>query len=155
MASEIQYQIYKDIYDQEQHRQEELINRGKIYHIICAFFLGGSAFKLQASQVTGFMGWIYLAGVLAFVLSFLLILLSLGIYQQERLFHPIKLIQSMGDKPPTDEDFLDDRIVDIAVAHSRNLRVNYQRAKLLRVASVLMVVGVVCVLTSLYLTSDF
>ena len=104
-------------------------------------FFAQAAFteKLTISMATG-----------AFALAFLLIVSALGIYTYEIPFDPKKdYIRKLGDLPPEDSNFLDERIVDIAVAHSRNSGKNDIRAQLLMIASWAIFTGVAAAFGSL------
>jgi len=145
MASEAQYEILRSVYQEENDRYTELINRGKIYLTICSFFLGGLAFKLNESfaSATWWAKTPYLVSAACFIASFLLIILSLGIYSHEGLCDPNEVIDNFGATPPDDDDFRDDRIADIAVATEINSAINDRRASFLSTAAYSMFSGVV------------
>ena len=145
MASEAQYEILRSVYEEENGRYSELVNRGKIYLTICSFFLGGLAFKLNESfaNATWCAKTAFLVSTACFVAGFLLIILSLGIYPHEGLCDPKDVIEKFGTTPPTDSDFRDDRLADIAVATERNSAINDRRARFLTAAAFAMFFGVV------------
>ena len=152
MASQTQYDICKAVYDEELSRCKELVNRGKIFLGICSFFIGGAAYRLVESSMgmPGWISWLFLGAIVAFAVAFLLIVLALGIYSYEGMFDPEEFVDGLGDEPVPDDEFLDDRIVDIAVACSRNTRQNDKRASLLKAALVAMFLGVMLGFTSLF-----
>ena len=125
-------------------RYAELINRGKIYLSICTFFLGGIGFKLNSdiAQSPPSTQALFLASALFFIVSFLLIILALGIYKHEATFDPELIIEEFGEEPPSDEEFLDQRIADITVSLSHNATINNKRGRFLFLASVGMLIGV-------------
>ena len=76
------------------------------------------------------------------LVSFLLSLYSAGVEDYEGVADPEKVIEKFGDTPPTDEAFLDDRIIDLAVACNRNSSVNDRKAKRLYWAGLSLLSGI-------------
>lgn len=155
MATKIQYETLKAVYDDELARNASLRNTGNVYLTICSFFLGGLAFKLDGvfRQATPLTEIAFLFAVGAFVLAFVLILRALGVYTYEGLCDPEKVLKSFDKIPPTDADFLDDRIVDIAAACSVNVKMDDKRAAFLEWASWTMLAGIVTGFVSLVMLS--
>lgn len=151
MASQLQYNIFKVAYDEELNRSSDLRNTGKIFLSICSFFLGGLAFKLNDifSRQQIFTLILFFVSLLSFLLAYILLSFALGIYSHERMFRPRSVVNKFGEHPPKDEDFLDDRIIDITVAWETNCKVNNHRAKLLRIASWAMIAGIILAFSSL------
>ena len=136
MASEIQYEVFKDIYDEESERYSQLGTRSNLYLTIITFYLGVILLKIDdilkfvvVFQVPVLL--ILLLGVL-FVVALTFTVLALGIREYEGICDPKKVIASFGPAPPSDEDFLDKRIVDLAVATNRNSAQNNRVATLLQ-----------------------
>lgn len=75
------------------------------------------------------------------LIAFLLSILAIGIYRYEMINRPKEIFETFGDDPPTNEEFFDDRIVDLTVACERNSSRNDRRAKLLFLASIFMLLG--------------
>jgi hypothetical protein len=155
MATKTQYETLKAVYDDERARYVDLRNTGKVYLTICSFFLGGLAFTLNDvfSQAPQPMKIVFLFAVGAFVLAFLLVLRGLGIYTYEGLCDPEEVVKRFGDTPPSDSDFLDDRIVDIAAACSINVKADNRRAAFLEWASWAMFAGIIFGFASLLMLS--
>lgn len=145
MVSQAQYDIYRSAFQEEEDRHVELINRSKIYLTLCTFFLGGLAFKLNESlKCADYSTKIpLLLSCLSFVVGFLCVILSMGIYQYEGVFDPQEELEKVGNNYPTDDEFREERIVDLAVATSRNCEINEKRAKHLQNASYAMLAGVI------------
>ena len=147
MATENQYKFYRALYDEENGRYGLLEARAKLYLIILTFYLGALAFKLSDVKVFftefGIPLSLALSAGLAFLCALLCCIYSILIREYEAITDPEELIASLGKQPPTDDDFFDDRIVDMAVATNRNSGQNDRAANALQVAGWLMAVGVV------------
>jgi len=76
------------------------------------------------------------------LLALLSTILAISIRSFEGICDPEDVIANFGDAPPRDADFLDDRIVDLAVATNRNASQNNQTAQYLRAAIILLFLGV-------------
>ncbi len=159
MADKTQYEVIKAAYDEELKRYSDLNDKGKFFLGICTFFIGGSALKLN-DVFSGSCWCAYWSFALAFVLftvSFLLVVSAMTLAPYETMFDPYHYIDKLGPTPPSDEEFFDDRIADIAVAYRRNVEENDKRAKRLQRASYTMFVGIVLGFASLlmvYLHGD-
>lgn len=146
MATKEQWEIFKYIYEQETARYENLNSRGKVYLSLITLYLGAVAFKadfwfLQASQ-TAISTILFTALLGSFVSALCVTVAALGIYTYEGLADPEGIIKQFGDRPPSNEDFYDDRIADATVAANRNSVTNDKRATLLTIASVLLITGI-------------
>ena len=128
MASEIQYKVFKELFDEETRRYSDLDNKGKLYVTIITFYLGAIAFKLRdVAEFTNsvpYAKWFYLAIAAMLVIALLFAILGIRVRSFEGIFDPEKIIASLGPVAPTDEEFLDDRIVDLAVSTNKNSRRN-------------------------------
>ena len=155
MASEVKYKIFKEIHDEESTRLSELMIRAKVFLSIATFFLGALGIKLTDIILEGHWATktCYLLAAVSFVVAFLFIILAMAIYSYEGISDLEEVIESFGDEEPDDGSFLDDRLVDLAVACSRNAALNDQRATCLQGASYAMVIGVVFSLLSFLLSA--
>jgi hypothetical protein len=148
MATEAQYQCFKDIYDRETKRGEQLIDRGKIYLSVITLYMGllGVAFDKITPMLAGhcFEKTIYILSLIIFIFSLALVIFSIGIYCYRFPTDPETVIFSFGTNQPLDNDFFDARIADFTVAFKENLPVNEKRANLLKYASWLMLFGISC-----------
>lgn len=147
MATETQYNIFKAVYDEEAERYASLEGRARLYFSIISLYLGAIAFKAKdiGDFATSFhipVWWFLLSGCVL-VVSLLATVAAIQIRAYEGFFDPEQVIDEFGDTPPKDADFLDDRIVDLAVATNRNSSQNDRTAQVLAVAAVLLFVGVV------------
>jgi hypothetical protein len=147
MATETQYGIFKTIYDEEAERYSNLEARARVYFSIISLYLGALAFKVEDVQrfATAFNVpfWLFLLSGTLLVLSLLATILSLQIRDYERICDPEVVVDAFGDEPPTDEAFLDDRIVDLAVATNRNRLQNYRTAHFLSISAIFLFLGVI------------
>jgi hypothetical protein len=129
MATEIQYKVCKETYDEELKRYTELTEKGKTLLGICTFFIGGSAYKLDdvLRAGPGWSHWVFAVAIVLLGASFVMIVRSLGIYPYEAMFDVAEYIESLGPAPPKDDEFLRQRIADISVANARNAAQNEKR----------------------------
>ena len=146
MASKIQYDVFRAAYEEESERHSGLESRAKLYLTIITAYLGAVAFK--TSDVLNFLNrfcvpyyW-YLFLAVCLVVALLLAICAMGIRKYEGVFDPEKEIKRLGDKPPTDDDFLDKRIVDLAVATNRNSAINNRVAEYLQYSGILIFLAV-------------
>lgn len=147
MATENQYKFYRALYDEENDRYGLLEARAKLYLTILTFYLGSLAFKITDVKIF-FSEFaiplaIAMAAGLAFVIALLCCISAILIRKYEAITDPEELIASLGLNPPRDDEFFDDRIVDMAVATNRNSRQNDRAANALQAAGLLMAAGVV------------
>lgn len=146
MASEIQYRVFKEVYDEESERYSQLGTRCNLYLTIITFYLGVIFLKIDdilkfvaVFQVSVFL--VLVLGIL-FVAALAFTVLALRIREYEGIFDPEEVIDSFGPKPPSDGEFLDKRIVDLAVATNRNSVQNNRVASLLQWSASLIFVAV-------------
>ncbi|MDX2044952.1 MAG: hypothetical protein SF097_27320 [Acidobacteriota bacterium] len=145
MATEAQYQFFKGLYDAEQARYRELIDRGKLFLSIITIYLGLLSVaadktipKLDSSL---FAKSAYVVSVMFIIIAMALVVLAVGIFKYEYPSDPQRIIESFKDVPPTDDDFRDERIIDFTVATKRNFSQNEMRARLLRLSSFMLLLG--------------
>lgn len=124
MATETQYRIFKEVYDEETERYSDLEKRSNLYFTIISFYLGAVVFKFDdllkfAMGLGVSVIWFLVIGAVL-VVALLLTVLAVGIRTYEGIFDPEKEIESLGKTPPSDSEFLDRRLVDLAVATNRN-----------------------------------
>jgi len=146
MASEIQYRVFREVYDEEAQRYSNLGTRSNLYLSIVTFYLGVIFFKIEdilkfAVRFQLPVVWFLILGILL-VIAFLLIVRAISIHDYEGVFDPEGVIKSFGKAPPQDNDFLDDRIVDLAVATNRNSTQNDKVAGFLRWAARIILLAV-------------
>jgi hypothetical protein len=151
VATKQQYQVFKSVYDEELKRFNDLQNVSKLYLTILALFLFGSAAKAGDTLAGAAPAWrdTYFVAAACFALSFVTVIVSIGIQDYETMTDLSEVFDEFGDSPPTDEEFLDFRLADMAAATKTNCKENDYRAKLLRFASWLLVAGVVLALVVL------
>jgi hypothetical protein len=139
MATEIQYRVFKEVYDEESERYSNLGTRSNLYLTLITFYLG--VIFLKVEDILKFANTFRVSIILFLTIGVLLVgallltTLALGIRDYEGVCDPEKVIQGFRASPPSDEDFLDARIVDLAVATNRNSRQNNKVARLLQWAA--------------------
>ena len=146
MATEIQYKIFKEIYDEETQRYSSLGTRSNLYLTVITFYLGVILLKVDdlLKFVMGFgvsVVWFLCIGIVL-VAALLLTVRAVDIRKYEGICDPEEVIEGFGKTPPTDEDFLDHRIGDLAVATNRNSAQNNRVARLLQWAARVIFVAV-------------
>ncbi len=139
MATQVQFQVFKGVYDEENHRYTLLAARAQLYFTLISLYLGAFAFKLK--DVGEFAStfkiplWAFtIAGALV-AAALLGTVLAIRIRKYEVPCDLKRIIDEFGDSAPTDETFLDDRLVDYAVATERNVETNNKVAGCLAVSS--------------------
>jgi hypothetical protein len=144
--TERQYEFFRSLYEEENERYTALEARTKLYLTVITLYVGAIAFKFEdvAKFATRFgIATSLLAAVgLIFLLALVLTVLAARIRDFEGLCEPEALIEGMGNKPITDSKFFEDRVIDLAVATTRNSKENDKIAGLLYWASVLIALGV-------------
>jgi hypothetical protein len=139
MATPTQYACFKDIYDREVSRHDRLITRGQLYLSIVTLYLGVLSVSVDKLSFVATQGTVPLAfliaSLLCFVASLLLVIGAIGIYTYVYPTDPEAVLTRSGPDPPTDEAFLDGRIVELSTAFTTNRKVNDRRARLLYYAS--------------------
>jgi|SRR5579864_5984312 len=145
MATEAQYRIFKEIFDEESKRYSELDAKAKLYITIVTFYLGAVAFKfkdvLELTNSIASTRWLYVAISLALVIALLCTIIAMRVRTFEGICDPEEVIESFGTSPPSDDDFRDDRIADLAVATNRNCDQNNKIARSLSCASFFILVA--------------
>jgi hypothetical protein len=146
MASEFQYKVFREIYEEEAKRYSDLDSRAKLYLTIATFYLGALVFRysdLKAfNDVLKIPFLAYILIIAPMLLALLCVIVAVRIRKFEGLFNPEQVLEDLGSTPPKDEDFRDDRIVDLAVATNRNKRQNDRIANYLALASIMIGVAV-------------
>ena len=148
------YDALKYGYDQEEVRQKELIERGKIFLSVLTIYVGILTLKVDDLQiVVKESPWslTFLGFTSAFIISSLLLtILSLGIFTYEE---PFILEEALTEAVGTDSlsEFYIDRLTDFAVGAGRNSKVNDKRGLLLAWASYFLVGGVATHLMAFYI----
>lgn len=146
MATAAQYACFKEIFDRENSRQESLVERGTIYLSIITLYLGLLA--VAADKVipninqSGLAMAAYLASFVAFVASMTFVVLAMGIYKYVYPTDPKTVVEGIDQRWPSDAEFFDARIAELAAAFKTNQPVNERRANYLKFASFCMLAGI-------------
>ena len=149
MATTNQYEFFKYLFEIEKSTQKEIVTKGQVYLSVITFYLGVTLFKapellkeLESEEPNTIMG-VFLVGILFFLFALLFDLISLGhFYKYERINDAKHIINQLGKSPPSDEDFFDDRIIDLTVAITRNTRANRKKDKFLLLTTIFLIIGV-------------
>jgi hypothetical protein len=120
MATEIQYQAFRTEYDEESQRASGLEGRAKLYLTIITAYLGVIGFKIE--DLLKFLDKFHVPVALYLAMAVIL--------------------ESFSQQRPTDPDFLDKRLADLAVATNRNSRQNGKVANALQGAGVLIFLAI-------------
>jgi hypothetical protein len=136
MATDVQYNIFRSLYDEEAARYTSLANRAQLYFSIISLYLGALAFKFD--DVNKFIKefqvprWMFLLVGIFVALALLATIAAIWIRDYEGVCNPEEVIDHFDDVPPSDADFLDDRIAELAVATNRNSEHNNRTGTFLR-----------------------
>lgn len=148
MATENQYNFFKYVYEKEQDRYKELLNRGKVFIGIISFYVGTLVVN-SVNNLPDLKGehhlwsdYLILVSLITFGIGFFLSILAMGFYKHENITNLTRVIKSFGDSPMRDEDFFDYRLADFTVATERNHEKNNIRAKLLTGTLVCIFLGI-------------
>jgi len=146
MFTKEQFHAFKYVYEKEEARFSELINRGKIYLSIITVYIGVFTLKIQdVSTLVGngsFSKILLGATGVCFIFALLACVLALGIFKYEGLCDIKEELLAFDDKGKPDSEFYEDRLADMAVAYERNSEQNDRRASLLEISSYLVLAGV-------------
>lgn len=151
MATEMQYKVFRASYDEENVRYSLLENRAKFYLTIITFYLGAIAFKIN--DVTSFATQFRIPITLYFIMALLLLLallltiMATRIRSYEGVNDLENIIKSLASTVPSEEEFLDTCLIDLAVATNRNSLINNKVAAMLQWASYLLFLAVASQLT--------
>lgn len=154
MFTKEQFDTFKYVYEKEEARFSELINRGKIYLSIITVYIGVFTLKIQdIGTLVGdesFPKILLGATGVSFISALLACVLALGIFKYEGLCDIKEELLAFDDTGKPDAEFYEDRLADMAVAYDRNSLQNDRRALLLQISSYLMLAGVFCHLLAFY-----
>jgi hypothetical protein len=153
MATKEQYDFFRFLHEDEERTYQALEARSRFYFAVISLFLASLLFKATEAQtsaaVLGLPAWVLslVASVLA--ASLVLVVLAARIRTYEGIADPEQIIAAFRKTAPTDTDFFDDRIADLAVATNRNATVNDRVAALLFYAGACLAFGMLVLLSSL------
>jgi hypothetical protein len=145
MATQAQYDVFLYLYEEENKRYQRLQDRAKLYLSIASIYLGAIAFKVDdvLKLVTKFRipVWLWLMTGAILIAAVVLISWAVRIRNYEGICDPDAIIDDFGDELPSDEDFLADRLGDLAVSTNRNSAVNDRVARLLEWAAIAIILA--------------
>jgi hypothetical protein len=143
MASEQQFEFFKSLYEAESRRAGVLAEHAKNNLGLATLYSAFILFVVEKQiVVTSLSKALFIATVLCMLMAFLLSLWATQVANYEACTVPKDVFAFYGDKPPTDEEFFDDRIVDYSVASERNSLVNDKKARQLLFARYFLLLGV-------------
>lgn len=146
MASDKQYEVFKSLYDEEAERYTKLATRAQLYLSIITLYVAAFAFKFEDLRkfidAYGASRYLAVSTAIVLVLALLATLMAIQIRAYEGIADPEDIIKRYADTEPSDADFLDARIADLAVATNRNAEINDRVATWLVASSWLLVGGV-------------
>lgn len=146
MATQTQYDVFLYLYEEENKRYEHLQDRAKLYLSIASIYLAAIAFKvddvLRLATQFRIPAWLWLMTGGILIAAVVLISWAVCIRDYEGICDPIEVIATYVHKPPlSDEDFLNDRLGDLAAATNLNSAVNTRVARLLKWAAVAIIIA--------------
>jgi hypothetical protein len=150
VADKDQYELFRGLYHDEDRTSVQLEGRAKVYlSVITAFVV---AMVLKADEVSKSITtlqipwWAVLVLAVILTASLVCVVAALRIRKYEAVNDGVDIIEGYGGNLPSDVEFFEDRMVDYAVASSRNRIVNNETATVLQVAGWLLVIGMIFVL---------
>ena len=148
MSSPVQFEYFKFLYEHERHRHIELINRGKVYLSIITLYMGllamGADKTIARVENSLPLILIYISSLFFIISALADVIFAIGIYTNEKPSDPEVIINRMDDTVTPDQKFIEDRIIDFAVATNRNSANNDKRAGYLRYSTYLLLLGILC-----------
>jgi hypothetical protein len=160
MATKEQYDFFKDQFIEEEKRYSDLTKRGEIYFSILSLLLTSVIFKtkdifeivksIESLSFKMTLIAIFILSIVLFCLAFYFIALGLKIRTFEGVTNVKEYLNSLGDEPPTNEDFFDDRIVDFIAASEKNETINDKRANKLSISLGFILAGFICMALFLF-----
>lgn len=146
MATELQFSVFKSAYEEENVRYTQLEARARFYLTLLTFYLAAIAFKFDDVQKFasrfGVPLVLYISAGFLLVIALLFTVLATRIRTYEAPYDLREIVESFGAKPPTDTNFIVERMADCVVATERNCRVNNSVANWLQGASWLLFAAV-------------
>lgn len=145
MATKVEYDSFKALFEIENNRYAELGNRAKLFMSLITVLFGSLFLKLDVVIGAASRHWWIAATVVAswasFTLALICTLLSLFVRKYEKLFDPKAVAKTIDETNPTEGEFLASRIADFAVATNRNSEQNDCRAEWLRISGIVLLIG--------------
>lgn len=154
MATKTQYEFFRSLYDEENNRLSELVNRAKVYLPVVTFFLGVLLLKSEwvISVAKGNLIIIFFfISMFSFFAALVTTIVSLRVMKYKGICDPEDVITQWGKSPPEDEQFFKERIADFAVAAQKNHTLNNTRGSWLHTTGIFLLIGVACSLIFLSL----
>ena len=143
MATEKQYAFFKDLYEEESKRTDELHEHAKNNLGLTTLYSAFVIFVVEKLKADGpVTRAAFFATIACMLVAFLLSLWATRVSVFEAVNVPADVLEEYGDDEPSDSDFFDDRIVDYTVAYERNAVVNNEKANQLIVARYCLLAGI-------------
>ncbi|HEY6159274.1 MAG TPA: hypothetical protein VIV88_17635 [Gemmatimonadales bacterium] len=153
MATKEQYAFFRALYDEEEHTYDQLEARARLYLTIISLFLAALLLKAdeakRSAEALGLPWFLLTTVALLLAGALLLVVIAMRIRTYEGPADPQAIIEGFADEPPTDDTFLDERIVDLAVATNRNSVANNKTATTLQYASYCLVLAMFILLVGI------
>jgi hypothetical protein len=140
VITELHYDFVNSLYEEEQERKVRLDERVKLSLSLITFYSAFVIFVVEKSKpVTMLETSIFILTVIAMLCAFLFSLWSYKITNYEAITTPGRVMQEAA---ATDGEFRERRVADYRVAYERNSKINDDRARWLRIAGYLLLVGI-------------
>jgi hypothetical protein len=143
MASKNQFDVFKSLYEEDIDRSSTLGDHAKTNLSLATFYSAFILFGIGSSKPEDILGSSIIGLAIIFMFfSFLFSLFATQITRYEAASNPKKILEAFGDKPPLDDDFFDDRIIDFTYAYGVNSRINDRKATQLWLARYFLLTGI-------------
>jgi hypothetical protein len=150
MATKEQYEFFRSLYEDEERVYSQLEARAKFYFSVVSLFLAALLLKAKEVQESagalGLPWWLVLVEGLLLSGALLFVVCGVLIRRYEGIADPEDIIKNFGQKPPSNEQFFDDRIADYTVAANRNAAANERTARWLSYSGLLLTAAIVLLL---------
>lgn len=147
MASSEQLDFFWQLYEREQERHRTLINRGQVYLTILTLYFAALALDFGDAQshitasTAGAIG--FLIGLFVLSIAMIFIVLAVSIMRHANPCNALAIVTDAEISLCSEDEFRENRIVELAVATDANHAINERRADRLRYASMLLLAGIV------------
>ena len=148
MATKAQFDVFKDAYNAEDERHNHLGTRANVYITVVTFFLGALFFridvflKITSESMEALIALLFTWCCL--FVSLLFAFISLQIRDFELPFVPSEAAEELDEDGMTEDEFLDNRVVDFSVVLDRNLEANNRIGTWLELAGYALLIGLTC-----------
>ena len=140
MVSELKYEFFKSLYDEEADRYTKLAGRAQLYLSIITLYIGAFAFKFEDIRKfidpNGVSKYLPILVAIVLLAALIFVLLAIRIRDYEGIADPEEIIEGWStSEEPADSEFRKARTIELAVATNLNSAINNRVAFWLTAAS--------------------